>query len=229
MRFHHYSLRRGVLTRLTFLILAAMILINIFTIKLSERDLIRSKQEVGHVLLQAFNHIIEARAKTKKISLKKSVTQPEFKKTAAKLLSSSGFTEAAITDKEGFLIFETGLRQEDRGMPIALARKASETEVTTRSFHGFTWAVIWFNRAVMRISTPVYIDRHNLGGITVGASLDPIYGNIRASERIFLLFPYTSHDDIFKTFLTFLSMALSRMVPSPTISCRTFCGFSCVY
>ncbi len=51
LRFPFYSLRTGIVVCLTFLILSAMLLINVVMVKFAERDLIDAKVEMGRILI----------------------------------------------------------------------------------------------------------------------------------------------------------------------------------
>jgi len=48
-----YSLRTGILAQLIFLIVSAMLLINVVMVKFAERDLIEAKVKRGRLLIQA--------------------------------------------------------------------------------------------------------------------------------------------------------------------------------
>ena len=65
MRFPFYSLKTGILTHLAFLIIAAMLLINVVMIKFSEKDLIQAKIEAGRLLL----HVLEKKVERTRLSI----------------------------------------------------------------------------------------------------------------------------------------------------------------
>jgi len=53
LKFPVYSLRTGILAQLTFLIIAAMLLINVVMVKFAERDLTQEKLHTGRLLVRA--------------------------------------------------------------------------------------------------------------------------------------------------------------------------------
>ena len=61
MRISFYSLRAGILAYLVFLIVCAMLLINVVMVKLTERDLIQKKADSGRLMLNALGKWVEKR------------------------------------------------------------------------------------------------------------------------------------------------------------------------
>ena len=66
MKTPFYSLRTGILANLTFLIIAAMLLINAVVIKLTENDLIKARVKTGEILAKSLAHTIAIEAFNKK-------------------------------------------------------------------------------------------------------------------------------------------------------------------
>ena len=70
MKFPVYSLRTGILAQLTFLIIAAMLLINVVMVKFAERDLTQEKLHAGRLLIRAVEQTLgpQVAGKTKRIT-----------------------------------------------------------------------------------------------------------------------------------------------------------------
>ena len=120
MRFSFYSLRTGVLAHLVFLIVSAMLLINMVMVKFSERDLIEAKLQTGRLLLNS----ISQKLGDQLIDQRRSWTQLEsdsgFKKEVNQLLRAGGFSGALVVKKDG------GRERLDRNKILSGLLKACE-------------------------------------------------------------------------------------------------------
>ena len=188
MKFPVYSLRTGILTQLTFLIVAAMLLINVVMVKFSERDLIRAKADAARLLIHALEQNMGYLVVHKARKLKEVWSDPRFNRHVAQLLDDVGFSEAVIINRKGTKIFTTVSSAEVKGRGLSLARDAMETGIWSTSFSGSTWGVIWLSKKMIRISAPLLFEGRPLGGISISASLIPIYQNLRKSEKLILLY-----------------------------------------
>ena len=79
MRLPVYSLRTGILTQLIFLIIAAMLLINVVMVKFSERDLIRAKVQESELLIHALEQLLTVRLPGGKIDISSHILLPKRK------------------------------------------------------------------------------------------------------------------------------------------------------
>ena len=101
---------------LTFLILSAMLLINVVMVKFAERDLIDAKVEMGRILI----HTISQRVKYEAISRDKALNGlgsiPRFSKEIAQLLKMGGYSRVLVVSSTGARLFglgSWGKREED--------------------------------------------------------------------------------------------------------------------
>ena len=152
------SLRTGILAQLTFLILAAMLLINVVMIKLAERDLIWTRLQAGRLLVQAVEQVVGAELSD---SPKKS---PDLQRNAAfatamiRLMTEAGYAHLLIVDREGDKIFATDLSEEDERHSLSAAREAAATGMGSHHFTGTTWGVIWLSKSHLWISAPLSLE-----------------------------------------------------------------------
>ena len=183
-----YSLRTGILTQLIFLIVAAMLLINVVMVKFSERELIRAKTETAELLIHVLEQQFQDRAVQGRKGLKGIKSDPNLQRRLTQLMAAGGFQNTVIIDNRKKLILSIGkstrLKQEGQ----ILARKSMKTEVVSNHFSGMTWGVIWLSPALVSISSPLSIKGKMVGGVTLTAPLKPIYEILRKSEKVILLY-----------------------------------------
>jgi len=173
-----FSLRASVIAQLSLLIVAAMLLCDVVMIRFAERDLIRAKVTAGRMLSRA----LEGRAGG-------SGGRLGLEEAARELLEEGGFDAVTVVGRRGGVIAETGVHPE----PEARSRRvsAAQSARTGREqveFLGRTWAVIWFGPESIRVSVPARIGGRTAAGVSVRGSLVPLYEDLRASQRVVLLY-----------------------------------------
>ncbi len=188
MKFPVYSLRTGILAQLTFLIIAAMFLIDVVMVKLAERDLLQAKLHAGRVLIGAVEHNLGYLYFQKQKKLKNIDLNIIFRRALSNLLAESGFSDVVIIDSNGEEIFTTGAPKEDEARALTLAREAMATGLPSSHLSGSTWGVIWLAKKDLRISTPLRFEGMRFGGMTISGSLIPLYQGLRNSQKIILLY-----------------------------------------
>ena len=188
MRFPVYSLKTGILAQLTFLIVVAMLLINVVVVRFAERDLIRARMTGGRMVVFAIEQNLWPLLSQKKMRLKEIDSDPQFRRGVTRLLGEAGFSAALIVDAEGALVFSTGPSQGRNPPSVASAREAMSTGLWSTLFSGSTWGVLWLSKKELRISAPLFSEGRPLGGITVEGSLVPLYETLRKSQKVILLY-----------------------------------------
>jgi two-component system NtrC family sensor kinase len=183
-----YSLRTGILTQLAFLIVAAMLLINVVMVKFSERDLIRAKVQEGRMLIHALEQCLGRFASGEEKSLTGISTDPRFKREVARLLKVVEFSGLTIVDRMGSPVLTLPSSGGKDRPGLLSARRALKTRVWSTDFRGTTWGVIWLNSKGVMISAPLFFDDRPLGGISTAASLIPVYQSIRKSQKVIFLY-----------------------------------------
>ncbi|MEE9610743.1 MAG: hypothetical protein V3W19_05795, partial [Desulfatiglandales bacterium] len=139
MRLPVYSLRTGILSHLTFLIVCAMLLIYVVMVKFSERDLIQAKVHTGRLLIHALEQNVRNLFNHKERILTGADLSPQFHRDVARLLSRAKFSEAVIINQRGNLFFSTGTSVGVKDHSISLAREAMEKGTWSIDFSGKTW------------------------------------------------------------------------------------------
>jgi signal transduction histidine kinase len=191
-----------VIAQLSFLIVAAMLLCDVVMIRFAERDLVRARVAAGRMLARALE------GKAAALGGKPAA----LGEAARDLLEEGGFDSATLVQRDGDTIAQTGT---GRGPVPPLHRtsaaQAARTGREQVEFLGRTWAVIWFGPESVLVSVPARIGGRNGAGISVHGSLAPLYENLRASQKVVLL--YILLDTVI---LALAGMALlSRIVVRP--------------
>lgn len=176
------------MSNLIFLIVAAMLLINVVMVKFSERDLIQERLRSGRLLIRALEQNVGYLLTRKKMKLKLLGSDPQFQRSMAKLLAEGEFSGAMILNQTGDPVFTAGALVGARERGSSLARQAMETGIGGVEFTGSTWGVIWLAHSEVRISEPLRFEGRSIGGVALSAPLMPIYQAIRKSERVILLY-----------------------------------------
>ncbi len=178
MNFPSFSLRAGVIAQLSFLIIAAMLLCDVVMIWFSERDLIRARVDAGRMLCRA----LEAR-----LALPRG--DPSLEVLAENLLAEGGFDSVTVVGTGGNVLASTGTRGEPpKHAHRSSAIQAGRTGEEHVSFQGRTWAVMWFGPESVSLSVPARVRDRVVGGISLHGSLAPIYEDLRASQKLVLLY-----------------------------------------
>ena len=188
MRLQFYGLRTGILAQLLFLIIAAMLLVNVAMLNLSQRNLLQSKEDSGVLLLHALGlnigHLIDGANKP----LNSLFPDKEIEKEINDLLLKGDYPDLVIIDIYGNASFSTHSSDEDNKILLNLARiSMQETELSV-NYRGSSWGVFWLSKKEIVVSGPLMYRGRNIGGVTISSSLDSIYRSLRESERLVLFY-----------------------------------------
>jgi two-component system NtrC family sensor kinase len=220
LKFPVYSLRTGILAQLTFLIIAAMLLINVVMVKFAERDLTQERLHTGQLLIRA----VEQNLGLLLIGKTRKVTEAEldfdFRKGVSRMLGDSGFSDMLIINQEGNKIFTTDYSSEPEEQGLVSAREALATGLWSHQFSGTAWSVIWLSKSDMRISAPLSLEGRPFGAITVDGSLLPLYETLRSSQTVILF--YILMDTVILVLVGYV--LLSRIVVKPIDKLLTMTG-----
>lgn len=211
MKFPVYSLRTGILAQLTFLIIAAMLLINVVMVKFAERDLIQERLQTGRLLIRAVEQSLGPLVAGKARKITEADLDFDFRKGVSRMLVDSGFSDILIISHEGNRIFTTDYSSGTEDHSLVSAREALSTGIWSHHFSGTAWSVIWLSKSDVRISAPLSPAGRPLGAITVSGSLLPLYETLRSSQTVILL--YILMDTVILVLVGYV--LLSRIVVKP--------------
>jgi two-component system NtrC family sensor kinase len=173
---------------LVFLIVAAMLLINVVIVRLAERDLIRAKLDSGRLLVRAVEQNLTYFLQSGAGRLSEIREDLSFQKGMSRLLAHGGFSDVVIIDADGEKLFTTGAPRDKEGKALSFARESVTTGLASHRFSGSTWGVIWLSQEDLLVSSPLQMNGSSIGGIAVAGSLIPVYQTLRQSQKIILLY-----------------------------------------
>jgi len=188
LRFPFYSLRTGVLAHLAFLIVSAMLLINVVMVKFSEKDLIEAKLQTGRLLLHAMEQKVGNHITNQHRTWAHLESDPRFKNEVKQLLRAGDFSGVLLVNRDGAKVFDYGSWGERQQEVLSLCRDTLVTKRHSYNFSGSIWGVIWLANERVKVSSPLFFDGHFLGAMTIYAELEPLYQKLRKSEKIILLY-----------------------------------------
>ena len=90
---------------MVFLIVAAMLLINVVIVRLAERDLIRAKLDSGRLLVRAVEQNLTYFLQSGAGRLSEIREDLSFQKGMSRLLAHGGFSDVVIIDADGEKLF----------------------------------------------------------------------------------------------------------------------------
>lgn len=181
------GLRASILLQLIFLIVAAMLLVNVAMVKFSERDLVQTKALTGRLLVQAVEQYMGYSFINQNKSFSEFHTDSRTRYDLNRLLESSEFSELVIVDQNGEMVFHIGFNK-GKSANVSLAREAMANGARAVHYSGSTWGVIWLSYQDISLSAPIGREGRTLGGIVATASLHPIYDRLRQSEKVVLFY-----------------------------------------
>ncbi|MBN2062271.1 MAG: HAMP domain-containing protein [Deltaproteobacteria bacterium] len=188
MKIPFYGLRAGILTQIIFLIVAAMLLINVVMVKFHEKDLIREKVHMGELLIRSIEMEITSQMRQSSAGIRKTDSASLLNFSIRKLLETGGFSSVVIVDTKGEAVFSYGDYGSGRDRDANFARDAMNTGSVLINLSGSAWGVFWLARSEISISAPILKDGSTVGGGTVNSSLAPIYRLLRKTEKLILVY-----------------------------------------
>ena len=211
LRFPLYSLKTGILAHLAFLIISAMLLINIVMVKFAERDLIQAKIQTGRLLLHTLALQLNSKFSHPNAGMADVVSTPGFERKISELVEAGAFSASLLVNREGAKVFTVGNWDEGEKNAVSVSREALTSETEVIDFYGSTWGVIWLAHKQLNMAAPVSLDGGIRGVSVVSADLTPLYQSLRKSEKFILIYIFLN-TMILVLFGIFL---LSRTVVKP--------------
>ena len=187
MRIPAFSLKASVIAQLGFLILAAMLLCDVVMVRFAERDLVRARVQAGRLLAWSLEGLLPDLIEEEDESGDKS--RAEAMAAVRDLLEEAGYASAFIVDRRGEVVVDMGEGPKGLGIPpLATALKVLRAGQEQVELLGRTWAVIWPGPEWVRISVPTSGRGRTRAGISVTGSLEPLYHDLRTSQKFVLLY-----------------------------------------
>ena len=104
-----YSLRTGILAHLAFLIVSAMLLINVVMVKFAEKDLFRAKLRTGSAILQMLKQRLEKEFVGKGGKLHNLGPDSRIREEIIQLVTTGGFRSVLLIDNMSNKVLTSGM------------------------------------------------------------------------------------------------------------------------
>ncbi len=183
-----FGLRAGILTQLIFLIVAAMLLINVVILNLYEKDLLIEKERTGKLATLGIEKIIGYALKDGAADIKALQRNEDFTSSIREILNTSEYIYLAIVNNSGKSVFDMGSTGDNRQYALAMAMTAMNAVIQSANYTGSTWGVLWPRKAELCLSSPLKYKGRVIGGISVIFPLTPVYETLRKSEKLVILY-----------------------------------------
>ncbi len=204
------SLRTGILAELTFLIAAAMLLINVVMVKFAEKDLIEARIQTAHFFVRAVEKQTWLSI-PKGGGLRAAGSNVPFNRSVEALKADGGFSDILLVDAKGKPVIVSGAYRRSKGDALASALETVRMKTVSTSFRGRTWGTLWFEHKEFHLSSPLFYEGRVVGGLHLRTSLVPVYRDLRKSQKI--IFMYILLDTLVLVVVGFY--LLSRIVVKP--------------
>lgn len=181
------SLRTRILGYLALLVLTAMLLVGLVTLRIAEGEGISGILARGRLLLEVFEG-----GSAGGVHLETEGTQggmaPSLQLRLQGLLRESGFSLCLVLDDRGAPLHVQGEETRLQETLLTAGRRALETEATVSGTWGTTFRLLRpFPRDVY-LAAPLFQDGRRSGAVALGASLDPVVEGLLGNQRIVLLY-----------------------------------------
>jgi signal transduction histidine kinase len=189
---------RGLKTKIAFniaiLLFVAMLLVNIVTVMMAQRDIIRKEVSKGQIILLTVKADL---IRSLKFELERSPTASRA--NVFRLLTEAGVTSALVSGRNNEKILFGDLPKTLQEELMKRNRKVMRTKVQETNFFGTTWGVFWKQRRDLILSAPLLQNDEALAAASILLPLEGIYQSLRRSQK--MLFIYLFINTLILTFI----------------------------
>ena len=178
------GLRSVIITSLTLLILAAMLLVNVVMAIFAQRDLVNERIRQGRLVLLAAESLLMENEKHGGNPWWVFADTPGFRDSLDKLIQSSDFSSFLLLKASGKMVFSTGAWTEVEKKMAADSLKSDPDLI----FLGKTWGWLWPAPEKVILKNAVMDRSKKIGLVAVLSDLKPLYGQLRDSQPIILAY-----------------------------------------
>lgn len=187
MKLSAYSLKTGIFATLVFVLLLAMLLLDLVMIKMAEQDMVNAEKKKGILLLRTIEQTMVIRFKSHTENVMD--TASPFFQGLHQVLDTKSLSGVLIINDSGRTVFETQMGEGDRRALSALAIQSFRTQKDLSDLS--TWGVFPFlplKREYLLLASPIVYDKMILGAASVQIPLRGMYGTIRQSQKVVLFY-----------------------------------------
>jgi len=205
------GLRTEVIINISFLMLAAILLIGFTISNINERNIVQEKARNGKRMIQDFQTIVDFILKDKKeFSLNRPLVKKEIQDFVDLYLREKGFYELLIVDHQFNIIASKNSEWSKRRSPDPLLEKAIRGSELTAEIDK-SGSFLSANYRKMKLYSPFWYRGKIVGGIQMEVPILDVMANLLESKKIILI---TIISDAF-VLIIFGSFLLSRVLVNP--------------
>lgn len=183
MNLSAYSLKTGILATLVIVLLLAMLLLDIVMLNMTERDMLRTEQKMGRLLLCTIGQTIVTGHKGGVLGVTDSAS-PVYRGLRS-ALDAANLSGMLIVNESGKTVFQTEIAQANIRALATLAAKSLETgqDMSDLSAWG-ALPFLPFKKGNLFLASPILHEKRVLGATSVQIPLGGMYSTIRKSQKI---------------------------------------------
>ena len=187
MNLSAYSLKTGIFATLVFVLVLAMLLLDIVMIKMAEQDMITAEKKKGMLLLRSVQQTLTSAYEANTEPAMN--TASPFFRALPQVLDQTDLSALLIVGASGTPIFETPMGKADKRALSVLAMQSigMKKDVSKLS----TWGALPFlplKRGYLILATPIRYERRIIGAASLQIPLGGMYSTIRGSQKIVLFY-----------------------------------------
>jgi two-component system NtrC family sensor kinase len=177
------GLKAKIAVNIAFLLLSAMVLIDLVTIVTVKRELIRSEVIKAKLLLKSFEH-----------SLLNGILPDSGRSDLspgsimAKMVGDPQLAATIVLDNRGEQVFLHRKPDEASDWLQQLTKQSMAAGKQTTHVSGSIWGLFWKQKSRLMLTAPLLKKGETIGGIGIVLPLERVYQALRNSQRIFLIY-----------------------------------------
>jgi signal transduction histidine kinase len=177
------GLKAKIALNIAFLLLAAMVLIDLVTIVTVKRELIRSEVFKANLLLKSFEHSLlnDILPNSERSDLSPG-------SIVAKMVGDPQLAATIVLDNRGEQVFLHRQPDEAPDRLYQLTKQSMSSGKQTTHVSGSIWGLFWKQKSRLTHAAPLLKKGKTIGGIGIVLPLERVYQALRNSQRIFLIY-----------------------------------------
>jgi two-component system NtrC family sensor kinase len=182
-----YGLKTGIIATLVFVLVLAMLLLDIVMIKMAEQDMINAEKRKGLLLLRSVEQTLTS-ASESDIEPHMNTSSPFFR-GLPQILDKTDLSALVIVGLSGTPVFETPMGKADKRALSVLAMQSINMDKDVSDLS--TWGILPFlplKRGYLALATPIRYKNRVIGAASLQIPLGGMYSTIRASQKIVLFY-----------------------------------------
>lgn len=177
------GLKTNIVINMAIILILAMLMVDFVMTITAQRDLVRSEQIRGDLLLSA----VVARI-TRFNKAGNDFVSEDDRRALERLVQQDGSACLILFDHNGKHLYIGDSNCRISPEMTRLVNESLETGKSRRDFSGRTWAVFWHHKEQLIFSAPLIHDGQNFGAVGVVIRLGGLYRSLRNTQKVLLVY-----------------------------------------